>query len=109
VYIVNLHPLAPKDIPQDKDLVDDRESDILFHNRTTYDEQVAYAFTDFVNMTRELVELARSNGLSKVLKSYLIKRQKPYLELMNTGLLHIGIFCLESRGYQRFGIWANGC
>jgi hypothetical protein len=34
VYIVNLHPLAPKDIPQDKDLIDDRESDILFHART---------------------------------------------------------------------------
>ncbi|MDQ3969781.1 MAG: hypothetical protein M3275_15475, partial [Thermoproteota archaeon] len=46
VYIVNLHPLAPKDIPQDKDLIDDRESDIVFHDRTTYDEQVAYAFTD---------------------------------------------------------------
>jgi NTE family protein len=37
----------------------------MFHDRTTYDEQVAYAFTDFVNMTRELAELARSNGLSK--------------------------------------------
>jgi hypothetical protein len=24
VYIVNLHPLVPKDIPQDKDLIDDR-------------------------------------------------------------------------------------
>ena len=36
VYIINLHPLAPKDIPQDKDLIDDRESDILFHDRTTY-------------------------------------------------------------------------
>src|ERR687897_260790 len=47
VYIVNLHPLAPKDIPQDKDLIDDRESDILFHDRTTYDEYVAYVITDF--------------------------------------------------------------
>lgn len=62
---MNLHPLAPKDIPQDKDLIDDRESDIMFHDRTTYDEQVAYAFTDFVDMAGELAELARSNGLSK--------------------------------------------
>jgi NTE family protein len=65
VYVVNLHTLAPKGIPQDKDLIDDRESDILFHDRTTYDEQVAYAFTDFVNMASELAELARSKGLSK--------------------------------------------
>jgi NTE family protein len=76
VYIVNLHPLAPKDIPQDKDLIDDRESDILFHDRTTYDEQVAYAFTDFVNMTRELVELARSKGLSKKVEQILEKKAK---------------------------------
>ena len=65
VYIVNLHPLAPKNIPQDKDLVDDRESDILFHDRTTYDEYVAYVMTDFVDMANDLVELARSKGLSK--------------------------------------------
>ena len=65
VYIVNLHPLAPKDIPQDKDLVDDRESDILFHDRTTYDEYVAYVMTDFVDMANDLVELAKSKGLSK--------------------------------------------
>src|ERR671915_261602 len=56
VYIVNLHPLTPKDIPKDKDLIDDRESDIFFHDRTTYDEQVAYAFTDIVNMTHDLIE-----------------------------------------------------
>ena len=76
VYIVNLHPLAPKDIPEDKDLVDDRESDILFHDRTTYDEQVAYAFTDFVDMTRDLVEIARANGLSKNVEEILEKKAK---------------------------------
>lgn len=76
VYIVNLHPLTPMDIPKDKDLIDDRESDIFFHDRTMYDEQVAYAFTDFVNMTRDLIELARSNGLSKKVEEILEKRQK---------------------------------
>jgi NTE family protein len=76
VYIVNLHPLTPKDIPKDKDLIDDREADIFFHDRTTYDEQVAYAFTDFVNMTRDLVELARSNGLSEKVEEILDKNAK---------------------------------
>jgi NTE family protein len=76
VYIVNLHPLVPKDIPQDKDLIDDRESDILFHDRTTYDEQVAYAFTDFVNLARDLAELARLNGLSKEVEEILDKKAK---------------------------------
>jgi NTE family protein len=76
VYIVNLHPLSPKDIPDDRDLIDDRESDILFHDRTTYDEQVAYAFTDFVDMTRDLIELARANGLSKSVEELLEKKAK---------------------------------
>jgi NTE family protein len=76
VYIINLHPLTPKDIPKDKDLIDDRESDIFFHDRTTYDEQVAYAFTDFVNMTRDLVDLARSNGLSRKVDEILDKTAK---------------------------------
>jgi NTE family protein len=76
VYIVNLHPLTPKGIPQDKDLVDDRENDIFFHDRTSYDEQVAYAFTDFVNMTRDLVELARSNGLSNKVDEILDRKAK---------------------------------
>lgn len=76
VYIVNLHPLTPKGIPQDKDLVDDRESDIFFHDRTSYDEQVAYAFTDFVNLTRDLIELARSNGLSNKVAEILNRKAK---------------------------------
>ena len=76
VFIVNLHPLTPKDIPADKDLVDDRENDIFFHDRTSYDEQVAYAFTDFVNMTRDLIDLARTKGLSKEIDEILNKKAK---------------------------------
>jgi NTE family protein len=76
VYIVNLHPLAPKDIPQDKDLIDDRESDILFHDRTTYDEYVAYVMTDYMDMANALVELARSKGFSKNVEDILEREAK---------------------------------
>jgi NTE family protein len=76
VYIVNLHPLAPKDIPQDKDLIDDRESDILFHDRTTYDEYVAYVMTDYMNMANALVEFARSKGFSKNVEEILEREAK---------------------------------
>ena len=71
-----MHPLTPKVIPTDKDLVDDRETDIFFHDRTSYDEQVAYAFTDFVNMTRDLIDLARSKGLSNEINEILNKKAK---------------------------------
>ena len=76
VYIVNLHPLQQKEIPRDKDLIDDRESDIMFHDRTTYDELVAYAFTDFVDLADNLVDLARSKGLSNEVEEILDKNAK---------------------------------
>jgi NTE family protein len=60
----------------DKDLIDDRENDILFHDRTTYDEQLAYTFTDFVDVTGELAELARSKGLSKYVDEILERKAK---------------------------------
>lgn len=64
VYIVNLHPSVARDIPRDKDLVDNRENDILFHDRTVFDEMAAYLRTDYVDLARRLVGLARANGLS---------------------------------------------
>ncbi|HEX7032417.1 MAG TPA: patatin-like phospholipase family protein, partial [Nitrososphaera sp.] len=64
VYIVNLHPSVARDIPTDKDIVDNRENDILFHDRTVFDEMVAYLRTDYVDLARRLVDLARANGLS---------------------------------------------
>jgi predicted acylesterase/phospholipase RssA len=64
VYIVNLHPSVARSIPTDKDLVDNRENDILFHDRTAFDEMVAYLRTDYVDLAWKLVELARSNGLT---------------------------------------------
>ena len=65
VYIVNLHPSRAKDIPTDKDRIDNRENDILFHDRTSYDELVAYLRTDYVTMARKLVDLAVEHGLSE--------------------------------------------
>ncbi|HEX2014251.1 MAG TPA: patatin-like phospholipase family protein [Nitrososphaera sp.] len=72
VYVVNLHPAAASDIPVDKDLIDNRENDILFHDRTAFDEMVAYLRTDYVDLAWKLIELATSQGRSsdvdKILK-----------------------------------------
>jgi NTE family protein len=64
VYVVNLHPSIARDVPKDKDLIDNRENDILFHDRTTFDEMVAYLRTDYVDLAWKLVELAKTNGLT---------------------------------------------
>jgi predicted acylesterase/phospholipase RssA len=76
VYVVNLHPAVARDIPVDKDLIDNRENDILFHDRTAFDEMVAYIRTDYVDLAWNLIELATSHGLSNDVDKLLQKEAK---------------------------------
>jgi predicted acylesterase/phospholipase RssA len=65
VFIVNLYPAleAPDEpIPKDKDKIEDRINDIRFHDRSKYDEKVAHLVTDYVDLTRRLIKLARDTG-----------------------------------------------
>lgn len=65
VFIVNLYPaLEARDepIPKDKDKIEDRMNDIRFHDRSKYDEKVAHLVTDYVDLTRRLIKLARDTG-----------------------------------------------
>jgi NTE family protein len=55
VYTINVRPLTPKDLLNDKHLI---------HDWTLYDDQIAFAFATLI-MTRELTELASSKCLSK--------------------------------------------
>ena len=41
VGIINLHPLKQEYIPYDYDGVVDRKNDIMYHDRTEFDEYVA--------------------------------------------------------------------
>jgi NTE family protein len=62
VFVVDLHPSIGKEPDNDKDLVDDREHDIFFHDRTDYDEKVAYLVSDYVNLTHDLINIIRPNS-----------------------------------------------
>jgi NTE family protein len=63
VYIVDLHAITQKTFPSDLDSIDDREHDILFHNKTKYDEKIAEVIADYVSLAEELILLARQNGV----------------------------------------------
>lgn len=78
VYIVNLHPSRMKNIPRDRDLIDDREHDILFHDRTNFDEHIAYLVSDYVDLAAELIELAKLNGLADHVDQILNKPAKGF-------------------------------
>ena len=63
--IINLHPLKQEYLPSDYDGVVDRKNDIIYHDRTGYDETVAVLMSDFMTLAQALVKLAEENGASQ--------------------------------------------
>ena len=63
--IINLHPLKQEYLPTDYDGVTDRKNDIIYHDRTEFDENVALIISDFATLAHALVKLAEESGASK--------------------------------------------
>ncbi|HYO06699.1 MAG TPA: patatin-like phospholipase family protein [Phototrophicaceae bacterium] len=65
VFIINLYPAVETrddSIPKDRDKIEDRMNDIRFHDRSRYDEKVAHLVTDYVDLARRLIKLAKETG-----------------------------------------------
>lgn len=67
VYIVNLYPSIEHGIPHEPDSIQDRETDISFHDRTVYDLKVAKMTTDYIDLAKQLCAIVDDKDLSKVL------------------------------------------
>jgi len=67
VYIADLWPseLKEKPISFDHDFVENRKSGIIFGDRTDYDEQVANFVTDYIDLAKQLKNLAQRSGVSQ--------------------------------------------
>jgi NTE family protein len=63
--IINLHPLKQEYLPTDYDGVIDRKNDIIYHDRTEFDENVALIISDFATLAHALLKLAEESGASK--------------------------------------------
>ena len=63
--IMNLHPAKQAYLPSDYDGIVDRKNDIIFHDRTEFDENVAVLLSDFIRLAKTLIKLAEANGVSK--------------------------------------------
>ena len=57
VYIVDLYPTAEKGTPEGFDEINDRQYDVLFHDKTKYDQKVAHMVTDYVNIGKRMSKL----------------------------------------------------
>jgi NTE family protein len=65
IYVVDLHPTKQDYVPMDHDGVVNRNNDITFHDRTTYDKKVALLVADYLNFSNELIKVAKDNGVSE--------------------------------------------
>ncbi|HYA83628.1 MAG TPA: hypothetical protein VEH06_09300, partial [Candidatus Bathyarchaeia archaeon] len=63
--IINLHPLKQEYLPYDYDAVVDRKNDIIYHDRTEFDENVAVIISDLMTLAQRLLKLAEESGASK--------------------------------------------
>lgn len=56
--IINLHPAKQEYLPTDYDDVLDRRYDVMYHDRTEFDENIAALMSDFVTLANSLIKLA---------------------------------------------------
>src|SRR4249920_202224 len=80
--IINLHPAKQEYLPSDYDRVVDRKNDIIYHDRTEFDEFVAILVSDYALLAKSLIKLAEENGASKeALQKILKEKTKAFLLL----------------------------
>jgi len=66
VYIVDVWPsLDDYPVPLDLDGIRDRKNDLIYQDKTPYDEKVANIVSDYYNFTNALMDLAKKKGATK--------------------------------------------
>ena len=77
VAVINVHPTTQKEIPTDHDGVLNRKNDIGFSDRSHRDEEVLLLVSDYVDLVRELIRVAKESGAKeKVITDLLNQRTK---------------------------------
>ncbi len=74
ICIVNVHPNKQDIIPWDRDGVVNRKEDITYSDRTEREEQALLLVSDFVDLARELIKIAKDNGVKDNVINSLLER-----------------------------------
>jgi predicted acylesterase/phospholipase RssA len=62
IGIVNVHPVRQDAIPLDHDGVINRNNDITFSDRTEREQEALLLVSDYVDLARELINIAKNHG-----------------------------------------------
>lgn len=73
--VINLHPAKQEHLPADYDSVVDRKNDIIYHDRTEFDENIAVLMSDLVTLANSLIKLAEEKGADKADLQKILKKE----------------------------------
>jgi predicted acylesterase/phospholipase RssA len=65
IVLIGLHPAQVEDVPWDRDGVLNRNSDIVYGDRTKHDETIALVISEYVDFAKKMIKAARDHGVSQ--------------------------------------------
>lgn len=74
-FIINVHPIKQEYLPTNYDGVVDRKNDLTYHDRTLFDEKMVVLTTDYVNIIKSLINLAKENKIRMTLVDNILEQQ----------------------------------
>ena len=94
VYIVDVWPsMDDYPLPFDLDGIRDRKNDLTYGDKTPYEEQVTNLISDYYNLTKSLLHLAKDKGIlqseidailsTKAKSTHGSGKNRTYLDLLN--------------------------
>ena len=75
IAIVNVHPAKQDTIPWDRDGIINRRDDITFSDRTQREQEALLLVSDYVDLTRELIKVAKNHGIRDDIINSLLDRK----------------------------------
>ena len=76
--VINLHPTRQKEIPTDRDGVINRNNDITFSDRTHRDEEILILISDYIDLIRDLIRVAKENKVKDEVIDNVLDQQTKY-------------------------------
>ena len=78
VCVINVHPTRQEEISEDHDGVLNRNNDIAFSDRSHKEEEILLLLSDYIDLIRELIKLAKEKGAKDEVINNLMNQQTPY-------------------------------